>query len=360
VDYLLWDDCSDDPYHDDAYALMKDVPNATVVDAIAEFPRGTAVYQQSAGRTRGWSQAAWRRQGEIKNRTIQHFLRGTWDSLWLVDADVLCEPTTMNSLIEARAPIVAGVYWTHWQRPSDFDALDSIAQPQVWLRHPYHLDGRGWTAEEFRGALINRQLVQVWGLGACTLFQRGAIEKGVHFGPVDNLPPEGMGDGEDRHLSWLAEKLHVGMFADAWPNIYHAYHPQDHELIPDKLEALARSMPTGSPTLLDQVNLRITNLDAGGGPKAVRGVLGQIGALPEIVDAVTNMQVGNSVVTKVRFPVHWNQKEMAGRSFVMNIELIDWRHDAPPPVVDSELLQSSASVTMDLATLTRKQVDEVI
>ncbi|MHA2065732.1 MAG: hypothetical protein ACXABY_15250, partial [Candidatus Thorarchaeota archaeon] len=202
---------------------------------------------------RQWSKPAFERMAYIKNSIIQECLTGDYDYLYLLDADVLCEPYTLQSLLDTAdherflanptvpLPIVSGVYWTQWQwwHPESTDNVH--AGPQVWLRHPYQLHGRGWTETDFRAALVNRQRVQVWGLGACTLIPRQALEKGVGFHHFEGLPRGPMSEGEDRHFCARAEALHIKMVADSWPDIYHAYHPQEYSQISEQLFGLERT-----------------------------------------------------------------------------------------------------------------------
>lgn len=311
--------------------------------------------------TRQWQPTAWHRVGALKNRILQHVLSGAFDACWLVDADVLCDPTTLQSLWDTREPIVAGVYWTHWQKPNQYASGTVHAGPQVWLRHPYQLSGRGYTEAEFRDVLIRRGKVRVWGLGACTLIHRGAIEKGVNFSPAGTLPPGPMSDGEDRHFCWKADALHLPMYADAWPDIYHAYHPEEYGEIDRRLEQL------NTVELLDAVpgqlvSAVLRNLEQPDvPPEFVRGRIGTLGVLPEIEEAIASLTVGESKLVRVHFPVEYGFAPYRGQTRIFHVELLDAKPYRLPPVIDSELLWGSRSgSTIDAITLNGCQLSDMV
>ena len=326
-------------------------------------------------RTRQWTPAAWHRVGALKNNIIQQALDGEYDFLFFVDADVLCDPFTLQSLLDSadveqfllngvhyRGPIVSGVYWTFWSKRHTEDAEIQHAGPQVWLRHPYHLDGRGYTTQSFRAALVGRQRLRVWGLGACTLIPRHALVKGCHFGRVGDLPPGGMSDGEDRHFCHRADALHIELVADSWPDIFHAYWADEYEAIPQALERLER-IQSGPPNLGDLVSIRLENLELGtsAGVQFQRGRLGQLSLPPEIEEKLYTLSAGESALVKVFFPVHYPRKELANKSFVFRVTLYDTRKFALAPTIDQELcLGAQSKAIIDPTALTEAQVNEVV
>ena len=368
---------SEDSFANDTKRLLQGFKNAaeskghTIVWNDAECPSGD---YGEGGRTRSWTPQAWHRVGALKNDIIQYALNENYDFLWLVDADVLCDPFTLQSLLDSanvenfllnsvhfRAPIVAGVYWTFWSKRNAEDAETQHAGPQVWLRHPYCLDGRGYTVQSFRAALIARQRLRVWGLGACTLIPRHALAKGCHFGSVGTLPPGGMSDGEDRHFCHRAESLHLELIADAWPDIYHAYWRDEYEDIPEALERLER-VQLGCPTLGDLVSIRLENLEVATSAEVQfrRGRLGQLSLPPEIEEKLYGLKAGDSALVKVSFPVHYARKEMANKSFIFRVTLYDSRPFALPPVIDQELFFGTASkAIIDPTGLTSNQANEL-
>jgi hypothetical protein len=329
------------------------------------------------GATHTWTASAMQRCGALKNELMQRCLDGGFDALWLVDADVLCDPYTLQSLVDCEAPIVAGVYWTQWVRPEPADPRWSQqvihAAPQVWLRHPYRLDGHGYSEAEFRSLLVNRQLVKVGGLGACTLFHRTALAKGINFAPVpEGLPPGPMSDGEDRHLCERARRLHLPLLADAWPDIFHAYHAAEYADIPAALARLNRPSPETAPATGDLVSVKVevnepvpnpTNprLLQYVAPQWVRGRLGSTKMLPEMEEAVASMTVGDRRVVHVHFPAHYDYAPLRGQSRVMTLTLLDAKPFGLAPIIEREVLRGTASGALkDVTELTAHQIDRLV
>jgi hypothetical protein len=352
---------------------------ALLTDFAAKVERVTLLHSQNPGGdygegqgSRQWTPNAWHRVGALKNRLIQLCLDGRYDAIWLVDADVLCDAWTLQSLIDCDAPVVAGVYWTHWRQPQPGDTQVVHAGPQVWLRHPYILSGHGHTEASFRSALITRQLVRVWGLGACTLFHRAALEKGVNFTPVpEGLPPGPMADGEDRHLCERARRLHIPLYADAWSDIYHAYHPSEYGKIPDTLKRLERGEPV-RPGLGDAVSIRLDCLEpipvVGNPtmfslvpPQFIRGRLGIMNLLPELEEAIAATPVGERKIITLHYPVHYEYDTLRGQSRLVAMTLLDAKPYGLAPTIEQECFVGARSGAIkDPTTLTGEQVDQVL
>lgn len=301
-------------------------------------------------RTRQWTDTAWHRVGAIKDKALNFARQQGYDYVWLCDADVLCDPTTLQGLLDADAPIVSGVYWTFWTKRQDGDAVIQHCGPQVWLRHPYFLDGRGWTEAEFRRALIDRQRVQVWGLGACTLIRKDALAKGVSFAKVGELPPGPMSDGEDRHFCHRATVLHLPMYADAWPDIWHAYHPDEYNEIKKRLLFL-NSRPIEQPGFGDLVSVQLTPLEpvwTSRGwihvePQYVRGRMGSLPVLPEIEEEIAGMTVGDKSLVSVHFPVSHEMDSLRGQKRIVQVELLGAKTFAYAPTIEEELFVGKRS-----------------
>jgi len=311
--------------------------------------------------TRQWTASAFARMGTLKNTILQKALSEGFDMLWLLDADVLCDPWTLQSLRDCEQAVVAAVYWTQWQRvlPNSTDTVH--AGPQVWLRHPYQLSGHGYTEAEFRAALVDRKLLRVWGLGACTLFRRGAIEKGVSFTPVpEGLPGGPMSDGEDRHLSERARRLHIPLYADAWPDIWHAYHPAEYSDIDKWVRRLSEPRPV--PTRGDLVNVRLQNLEQPElAPQWVRGRLGNLGVVPELEEAIASLSIRDAKVVRVHFPIHYPLAAYRNRTLLFHVKLLDAKPYRLAPVIEREILQGAKTgTTVDATTLTQAQLDAAL
>lgn len=313
--------------------------------------------------TRQWTPQAWHRVGGLKNSILQHALDKAFDWVWLLDADVFCDRYTLQSLLDSsdgvRAPIVAGVYWTHWTKPQT--KADVRAGPQVWLRHPYEGSGWGWSREAFRAALIERQRVRVWGLGACTLIANRAIAKGVNFAKEVELSPGPMADGEDRHFCWRADRLHLPLFADAWPDIWHCYHAHQASEISQWMERLEREHPNQA-SLGDSISAVIRNLEQPDlEPQFVRGRLAALQALPEIREALHELKVGDSKLVRAHFPTHWPLPPMRGQTRLLHVELLDIKPYTEPPTIADELFVGTHSGSWkDAAAHTADQVTAMV
>ena len=265
-------------------------------------------------------------------------------------------------------PIVAGVYWTNWQRQVPGSHQRVHAGPQVWLTHPYGLSGRGWTEQEFRASLIARRRVRVWGLGACTLIPIHALKKGVSFAPFDGLPPGPMSEGEDRHFCAHADSRHVGMFADAWSDIYHAYHPADYNQLAERVDELdyqSIDCPTVGTLVSGKLELLEPVADGTGRwmrPSArwLRGTLGTLPVLPQVEEAFSSLKCGQSTLIKLHFPSHWPHPSLRLQSRIARVTLFDAKPFRVAPTIDEELFVSQSTHRyLDTTAHTARQLDEV-
>ena len=322
------------------------------------------------GPSHSWTPQAWHRVGGLKNRIFQQALNDKVSHIWLLDADVMCDTTTLQSLKDVNSPIVAAVYWTQWMKQKAGDRQIIHAAPQVWVRHPYLLSGNGYTEASFRAALIERKLVKVGGLGACTLFTREAIEKGVSFQPVpEGLPPGPMGDGEDRHLCERARRLHLPLLADAWPDIWHAYHADEYPQLEEWVTRLTTPHPT-KPSRGDLVSIRIEPLEPFPhpsqpntiqyfGPHFSRGRLGSGQWMPEIQETVAGMAVGDRRIVTLHYPVHHEYPTLRSQQRLVAITLCDAKPFRYAPVLEREVLAGAASGSWaDTTTLTAQAIDD--
>ena len=310
----------------------------------------TADFSDAAPDTHHWQLSAFERVAANKQRILDRAVKEFYTHVWICDTDLLLDPRTLASMLAVDKPIVAAVYWTRWQAGQNVPA-----QPQVWLKHPYELQGRGMDAAEFRRKLTARQLTRVWGLGACMLVRTDLLQKGVRYYP---LLPEllqaaqhtglGMFAGEDRTFCTLAERLHADMWADPWPDIFHVYRPDDAQYVPTymhEMELRTRNRPL-YPDYGDDVSLQIMPCeDARVGPQSLRGRLAALRLLPEIESAVRGMQRGDRRLVGVAFPVDYplagtgnpaiagNWLPYRGTRKVVEVHLVDHRPHGLPPVL---------------------------
>lgn len=319
--------------------------------------------------TRNWTGSAFGRVAKLKDALIEQALKGGFDYLWLVDADVLCDRYTLQSALDCEVPIVSSVYWTQWQLPSEDLKAYVHAGPQVWQRGTYDMTGRMDEAT-FRGRLMQRARLHLpeGGLGACTLIRRDAMEKGVRFAFFRPNPmgQGGMQDGEDRHFCARAHSLHIPLFADAWPDIYHAYHTKHYERIPEMVERLSTlhhdiaqrgDLVSVTVELLEPV--RVGNRMLPVQKRWVRGELGQLPVLAQVEEALVGMERGDAKLLRVFFPLAWPAKELRGETRILRVCLLDIKPFGYHPTLEDELLRGTASRrAIDTTTMTPSQLKD--
>lgn len=312
-----------------------------------------------------WGLTAMRRVGANKNKILRRALELKADAVWLCDADLILDRTTLVSLLATEKPISTAVYWTHWTKRG-FETRQIHAAPQVWLRHPYELSGRGMDEAEFRQKLISRELTRVWGFGACTLISRKVLEAGINFDPVPDIPQQGLMAGEDRQFCIRTERSHIEAFADPFPDIFHVYHADQHiPQIPEMVKRLSIPHPTKA-VLGDLVSLKLEALEpvphGNGGwqqmPRQhVRGRLGQITLMPELEEAVYALSRGETQIVPVHFPVHHPLGYFRGKRRLIRLSLVDVKPLGWPPVLDAELFVGPRSGRWaDTTTLSAQQL----
>ena len=304
-----------------------------------------ADFQDTGLATHQWTTNAMRRVGANKDLILAKAAQLRADAVWFVDADLLCDRTTLWSLYHAQAPIACGVYWTRWHRTAP-ESRPLPSGPQVWLRHPYELSGRGMEEAEFRRALAERALTSVAGQGACTLVRKEVWEAGVSFRPAEGVSQEGMMAGEDRHFCIHAERRHIPMIADPWPDIFHIYHlPDDLAKVPAMRERLGAEHPRG-PKIGDWVSILLQPMEPVPQPNGqaatipaypARGRLGGMPLLPDLEAAIPTMQRGEERIVKAAcgldnpIPQYRNQKRL------FRITLLDCKPFGYPPVLEEDL-----------------------
>lgn len=312
-----------------------------------------------------WGATAMRRVGNNKSKLIRRTLELKADAFFHADGDLILDTMTLNSLIACEKPVVTAVFYTHWTKRG-FETRQIHAAPQVWLRHPYELSGRGMDEAEFRQKLISKELTRVWGFGACTLIARKVLEAGINFDVLPDVPQQGLMAGEDRHFCIRTERAHIEAFADPFPDIFHIYHADQHiPQIPEMVKRLGTPHPTKA-TLGDLVSLKLEALEpvphGNGGLQGiprqhVRGRLGQIALMPELEEAVHNMSRGETRIVPVHFPIHHPLQYFRGRRRLIRVTVVDIKPLSWPPVLDAELFVGPHSGRFaDTTTLSAAQL----
>lgn len=350
----------------DAEALLREWTAARGGSVLRGIPAPSADFSDVHPDTHQWSTSAMHRVGANKDRIIAEARRIGADYLWFCDADLICDRTTLASMLAVGAPITTAVYWTRWSARGT-ETRKVHAAPQVWLRHPYELHGMGLEEHEFRAKLASRQLVRVPGYGACTLLSRRALDAGVSFAPVPEVPQVGLMAGEDRQFCIRAQALHLDAVADAWPDIFHIYHlPADLNRVQEFTARLHVVHPKRA-TLGDLVSLTIQPIEpipwAGGGytavpPQHVRGRLGQIPLMPELEEAIYNTDRGDNVTVPVHFPVHYEVPFYRGKRRLIRVAVNDVKPFGFAPVLEEEMLMGGLSkAAVRTVDFTTRQLD---
>lgn len=190
VDLWLYDDNTDP----DSSALVKH-SGARVLPTIPQLH--PSAYRRAED-THKWDVPTYQRVAAIKNAAIDRFYRTTDAThLFLIDSDVLVQPGLVAHLAEAKAPIIASVYWTRW-----FPEL--APQPNMWGSSPERLVTPGHH--------------EVAGTGACTLIQRQVLRR-VRFDPQPQMPKE----GEGRWFCYLARQAGYRLMMCSHLNPFHVY-----------------------------------------------------------------------------------------------------------------------------------------
>ena len=340
---------TDYPAPDIGEQLLKDFVTAhkgTVLTA----PRSTGEdFSDNDPVTHRWTASAMGRVGALRQRILQYASEQNFDYVWMVDTDLICDRTVLASLLACQKPIVSAVYWTRWEN------VGLHAGPQVWLAPVYEL-GRGpfYPESEFRTQLAERELVPVGGLGACTLMRIDVIRKGVGYTRCPNFPTGGLWDGEDRHFCEWARRLHVDLWADAWPDIFHVYHPRDVDRVASYVGKLGGVHPS-QPVPGSYISLRLLNLEKPIGHEFVRTLLGSDTLLPELADAVAGMQRGQTRIVRVHFPLSWPLEEVRGQTKLLEVMLVDCKPAGLAPVLDDEFHRSPSGFRKDAMLQTAEQ-----
>lgn len=302
-----------------------EILGARVADA---SPKSGAEVYGVTEKTHAWNEASFDWLAAEKQRLLDLAVEEGFDAIMLVDSDLIIGPETLSSLLTCRKEVVSAVFWTRW-------SPELPEMPQVWLTHPYGLEGRSglrlMKGMEFVRRLRRRELLEVGGLGACTLIRTSALKKGVRFFPrLEGLPLDGMWQGEDRTFSILANQLHVPLWADAWPDILHLYRPSDVKTLrdggwkPPTRVAQASFGDEVSFVLEPLEDAEIVQLNLS---RHVRGRIGRLPILLEIEAALLTTPVGEEKIVKVKFPEDWEAgpftPKLAGKTRAVMLRVLD-------------------------------------
>lgn len=179
-----------------------------------------------------WSVKKTDKIAQIKNELLEYCLNGPWSHIFIVDADIVLHPETLQNLLSSDKDIVSCIFWTKWK-----DASQSM--PQVWQKDFYTLYDdhmtRTLTPEQKRtetSAFLDKLRVpgvyRVGGLGACTLINRRVLEAGVNYSPLYNISFW----REERSFCIRAVAHGFELFVNTVYPAFHIYRMEDLERLP--------------------------------------------------------------------------------------------------------------------------------
>ncbi|MBY9081978.1 glycosyltransferase [Paenibacillus sp. HN-1] len=264
--------------------------------------------------THHWTHELAEKVGRMKDTIIEYALAQDYDSLMLIDSDLLLYPDTLQRLLNENKEIISNIFWTRWQPGSD-------PLPQVWMMDEYLFYQRaGRPPGEQEAAEMNARFLErmhtpgvheVGGLGACTLISREALEKGVRYRRLPNISFW----GEDRHFCIRAAALAIPMFVDTRYPAYHIYRESDLK----GAELFMHSVHGGTPPALTISLCMIVKDEEEALPRCLASVQG-------IADEIIIVDTGSKDRTKEKARLYtdqivdyeWHDDFAAARNFAFS------------------------------------------
>lgn len=225
LDFAFVDD-NDSPQ---SSTLLQSFAPPGSTSTVLPAPPARPAYDRS-GATHRWTTALVRRVADHKDRLIRFALDPghdpPFDFVFFVDSDLLLHPDTLAHLLDAGVDIVSEVFWTRWHEAGD--VLPSAWQCDHYTLHeptpePLSPDEEARQTGRFLARLRTPGIVEVGGLGACTLISRAALRAGCRFELLPNLS----WTGEDRHFCLRAAALGFSLYADTHRPPLHLYRQRD-------------------------------------------------------------------------------------------------------------------------------------
>jgi Glycosyltransferase like family 2 len=183
---------------------------AHITDSIHDLCALNPSDEYRSEETHTWTQERISRISRIRNAAIETFLASDCEFLFILDADLVVHPQTVEHLVGLNVPVVSSVFFTKWQP-------DAMYSPNVWDCQPFG----HWGAERIL-RLREKGTYDVGGLGACTLIRRDVLENpNIRYTPLPSLNLE----GEDRWFSVRCEAQGIPLVADTHLPPFHVYRP---------------------------------------------------------------------------------------------------------------------------------------
>ena len=142
--------------------------------------------------------------GQLRNETIQHALKWGFDYWFSVDSDIVLDPRTLKTLLDADKDIVSEIFWT--MAPSGREWCNAWMYDQ---------------AAEMPGTWRTPGLYRCGMTGALTLVKREVLEAGVDYTQIPNIVTALR--GEDRHFCVRAACAGFELWIDSHCPARHLY-----------------------------------------------------------------------------------------------------------------------------------------
>lgn len=159
---------------------------------------------EKTGNDHLWTLDLMLKMSDLRNRTIVEMLTGGYDYWLSVDTDIVLDPKTLRTLIEADKDIVSEIFWT--QAPSG----------RYWC-NAWMVDQAAGMKEDWKKPGLYRCGMT----GALTLVKRKVFEAGVDYTPIPNIYQALR--GEDRHFCVRAACAGFEMWIDSHCPATHLY-----------------------------------------------------------------------------------------------------------------------------------------
>ena len=195
-------------YKVDRYFVVNDCDEVIPEIRNAEYTvHNTGNEYQKTHNDHIWTMKLMETMGELRNMTIEYALNGGYDYWFSVDTDLVLDPRTLESLLEADRDIISEVFWTKapnghwWCNGWMYDQCDADGHYTIWMEHP--------------------DVYPVGMTGACMLVKNSVLDAGVDYTRIPCI--KNALKGEDRHFCIRAACLGFNLWMDTRAPAQHLY-----------------------------------------------------------------------------------------------------------------------------------------
>ena len=200
MDYLLYDDNKQKGAVSYMQQFESDYKEKVIIER--DWLTDAQVYKNH-----NWTTSNIDRVIHIKNKAIDIALSKNYDYIFLVDADLVLHPYTLTHLVQTAKDFVFEVFWTVFTD-------QTYAKPNCWDVHSWD-----YKYKQTIYQLKQAGTYKVGAGGACTLISKEALQRGVNFNRISNMPFA----GEDRHICTRADVLGIDIYVDTHYPAFHIF-----------------------------------------------------------------------------------------------------------------------------------------